>query len=214
MIDYVPEVKDGKTVEIATRASDPKKETPSGKSIQVYKCRATTKIVIDLFKAQLEYQSLPPKSEWLVDFPNGQKAMLKPIGYKFQTNQMKLMAEAHQINSRIKRDETEDMMLLDNKELKKLTADSDQVAFEFRMECIEAVISTNGTVVNDRGAIRAWLTRAPSIMIDIIRDKVDEMMAPLKDAGTANFVCPECAHEQKIPIIGDPVLFFTRPLQK
>lgn len=163
------------------------------------KCREVTKVKVDLNSVQLQYTRLPEKSEWKVKFENGQTALLRPIRYSFVVDQIKLAADARR-NS--KSADSEDMM----EQVMQITTSS---TFDYRLESIDSVMTSDGRETKDRDLIRRWLAKIPSSWSQDIADLVDVLNKGVMTAGMSEFSCPACGHKQEISVTGDPVRFFT-----
>lgn len=171
------------------------------------KCSEQSKVRADLTDVASQYVLLPEPDDWVVEFENGQQVQLRPILYSTSLMMVKTLVDIRRTLANVNIDDmTEDEVMLKNSEMMNL---SEVSSMNFLLGSIDFVRNSDGSVHREREVIKEYLHKLPSAWNKLLTNKLEECSESIKDAGTSDFKCPECDHEQKIQVAGDPSKFFT-----
>lgn len=137
--------------------------------------------------------------------PWGHKISFKPLSHSMALHVTKLvMQRQREIASFQNVDD--DQALFDKDAMEayvRAMTTTMSMTLDMLADTIFKVTTKDGQVIDDQGMISEWLARLPKNRVDEINDASNKLLEFVRGLSMLGFTCPECGHDQKVPLVLD-----------
>lgn len=192
---------------------NPDTNEPTGEKLSV--CRYEEDRTIDLGVVALNYAPIEDLEEFVFTLePYNQEITLKPITHAMSLRMTKSFIDRQRNIDRLN-EFGDEVSVMDDRVINSYMSIMDMsidMTIELVADSIFSVKRAKGKSIYTHDFIIEWVKRLPPEAIQFINGKINELIERIKRMSVVDYTCPECGHEQKIPLVLDAdKLFLSAP---
>lgn len=192
-----------------------KERIAKGEEKKIARCEHSNNLKIDLLEFIGRYSPMTEDylKRWEVDLERfGQKVFLRPMPYE-RTMQMLQKSIKAQRGIEQMKDMTYEELFEDGEVLSvysRTVDESTTLSLESLVRSIHHVNLKRGGEVSDSETIREWLLALPSDTVDMISDRLNELMKEIREVPVVKYKCGACNAPHEIVLQMDPQRLFMK----
>jgi hypothetical protein len=173
-------------------------------------CKTDNTVLVDLSRHILRYEAIEDEERFELVLPRvGQTVYLKPIPYKTTVELLRHVMMARKRAEDLNMEQHVGTMQPDDfvkyEEIVELNAD---VQIKAILDCIWAVKTRSGTLVEDPMMIAAWIFELPNTDHDAITKRISEISEDFRKLSTIRYQCGNCGQENEFNLqMNSEILF-------